>query len=274
MRSPGRVDLVGAVLLSAGLVALLLAISEGRGWGWTSAPVLGLFTAGVVLLVAFTAFESRTRQPLIDVALLRRRVILTSNLAALIIGFGMYGAFTLVPLLAQTPPRAGYGFGASVTQAGLFMLPMAVTMLVASPVAGRIGARTGFTFPLVLACVLGALGFAGYAAGHDHEWVLYGSAAVLGVGVGFAFASLANLVVDAVDAAQTGEATGINTIMRTIGGTLGAQIAATVVISTQAPGAPFPAESGFTLTFVMSAAAMVLAAAAALAGAPRRRRAA
>jgi MFS family permease len=142
---------------------------------------------------------------------------------------------------------------------------MAVTMLFASPVAGRLGAVLGFKLPLVLACVLGATGFVVFAVAHDAPWPLYVGNGIVGVGVGFAFASLANLVVSAVDPRQTGEATGINTIMRTIGGTLGAQIASTIVTSTLVPGTRIPVESGYTTAFTLSAIAMGVATVAALA---------
>ncbi|MFD7465933.1 MFS transporter [Streptomyces tendae] len=264
--SPGRIDWAGVVLLSAGVVALLLAISEGKSWGWTSGGIVGLFVAAVVLLAVFTYAESKVREPLIDLELLRRPAVLTSHITALIIGFGMYGAFTLVPLLAQTPSGAGYGFDASVTEAGLFMVPMAVTMLIASPLAGGIGAALGWKLPLVLACLIGVVGFVLYAGAHDTEWTMYVGSGVLGIGVGFAFAALANLVVSAVDRSQTGEATGINTIMRTIGGSLGAQIAASIVASETIPGTRVPAESGYTTAFVMSAIALGVATLAALAG--------
>ncbi|MFF0425641.1 MFS transporter [Streptomyces sp. NPDC004520] len=264
--SPGRIDWAGVVLLSAGVVALLLAISEGKSWGWTSGGVIGLFLAAVVLLAVFVYAESKVHEPLIDLELLRRPAVLTSHVTALIIGFGMYGAFTLVPLLAQTPSRAGYGFDASVTESGLFMVPMAVTMLIASPLAGRLGAAVGWKLPLVLACLIGVVGFAIYAGAHDTEWTMYVGSGVLGIGVGFAFAALANLVVSAVDRSQTGEATGINTIMRTIGGSLGAQIAASIVVSETIPGTRIPVESGYTTAFVMSAVALGVATLAALAG--------
>ncbi|WP_327370428.1 MFS transporter [Streptomyces sp. NBC_01217] len=265
-RSPGRIDWPGVILLTDGIVALLLTISQGKSWGWGSAGVIGLFTAAVVLLGVFVVMEGRVREPLIDMELLRRPAVATSHVAALIIGFGMYGAFTLVPLLAQTPSKAGYGFDASVTESGLFMVPMAVTMLIASPVAGRLGAALGWKLPLVLACLIGLAGFVVYAVAHDTEWTMYVGSAVLGIGVGFAFAALANLVVSAVDPRQMGEATGINTIMRTIGGSLGAQIAATVVASHVITGTRVPAESGYTTAFTMSAIALGVAAVAALAG--------
>ncbi|AXG82965.1 MFS transporter [Streptomyces paludis] len=265
VRSPGRIDWAGVVLLSAGIVALLLALGQGKSWGWGSARVVGLFVAAVVFLAVLVLVERRLSAPLIDIELLRRPAVAASHVTALIIGFGMYGAFTLVPLLAQTPPEAGYGFGASVTGAGLFMVPMAATMLVASPLAGRIGAAVGFKLPLVLACLIGVAGFSVYAGAHDTAWALYAGSGILGIGVGFAFAALANLVVAAVAPRQTGEATGINTIMRTIGGSLGAQVSASLVASrTLADGVP--AESGYTTAFVMSAIALGVAALAALAG--------
>uniref|UniRef100_UPI002F90B17C MFS transporter n=1 Tax=Streptomyces sp. NBC_01592 TaxID=2975889 RepID=UPI002F90B17C len=266
VRASGRIDWAGVVLLSGGIVALLLAISEGKSWGWASGGVIGLFVGAAALLVVFVYVETKVREPLIDIELLRRPAVLTSHITALIIGFGMYGAFTLVPLLAQTPSKAGYGFDASVTESGLFMVPMAVTMLIASPLAGRIGAARGWKLPLVLACLIGVVGFAIYAGAHDTEWAMYAGSAVLGIGVGFAFAALANLVVSAVDRSQTGQATGINTIMRTIGGSLGAQIAASLVASRTIPGTRVPAESGYTTAFVMSAIALGVATVAALAG--------
>ncbi|MFD9542598.1 MFS transporter [Streptomyces sp. NPDC060022] len=266
VRSPGRIDWAGVVLLSSGIVALLIAISQGRSWGWTSGGIIALFAAAVALLVVFTYVEKKVREPLIDIELLRRPAVLSSHITALVIGFGMYGAFTLVPLLAQTPTEAGYGFGASVTESGLFMVPMAVTMLIAGPLAGRIGAAAGWKLPLVLACLIGVAGFAVYATAHDSEWAMYAGSAVLGTGVGFAFAALANLVVSAVDRNRTGEATGINTVMRTVGGSLGAQIAASLVAARTVPGTRLPAESGYTTAFVMSAIALAVAALAALAG--------
>lgn len=265
-RSPGRIDWAGGLLLSGAVVALLLPISQGSSWGWGSPAVIGLFVAAVVLGAVFVAVERRVQEPLIDIDLLRRPAVATSHVAALIIGFGMYGAFTLVPLLAQTPPEVGFGFGSSVTESGLFMLPMAVTMLVASPLAGRIGAAVGFKLPLVLACLIGVVGFAIYAGGHDSEWAMYVGSGVLGIGVGLAYAALANLVVAAVDSRQVGEATGINTIMRTIGSSLGAQVAASIVASETVPDTTIPAESGYTTTFVMSAIALGAATLAALAG--------
>ncbi|TCK22095.1 MFS transporter [Pseudonocardia endophytica] len=269
IRASASVDWGGGVLLAGGLVAVLLATSEGRSWGWASPATVGLFVLGAVLLVVFGVLQSRLPHPLLDIGLLGRRAVLTANVTALLIGIGMYGAFTLVPQLVETSPQAGYGFGATIGEAGWFIIPMAATMLVASPVAGRLGSRIGFVPVLVLACVIGAAGFVFFAAAATSAWPVYVGSAVLGVGVGFGFASLANLVISAVEPSRTGEATGINTIMRTVGGAVGAQLAATIVAAHTPAGGRTPELSGYTTAFVVSAAALGIAALVAFAGARR-----
>lgn len=266
VRAPGRIDLPGAVLMSAGLVALLLAISRGHSWGWGSPRILGLFAAAGLLLVAFVLLELRVERPLIDVRQLTRPAVLTANLAALIIGFGMFSVFTVLPQFVQTSPAAGYGFGSSVTEAGLFMLPMAATMLVTGPITGAVGPRVGFWATLAVSCVFGVVGYLLFAAAHQHEWTIYLATGVLGIGIGVGFSSLINLIIETVEPRQTGEATGINTIMRTVGGAIGAQAAATVVAANRDAGTGFLAESGYTTAFVVSAVAMAVATLAAVIG--------
>lgn len=264
VRSPGRIDWSGAVLLATALVVLLLAISESRVWdGWMVAV---LAVGAVLALASFAALERRTRSPLVNIGLLRTRAVATANVSALIIGFGMYGAFTLVPQLVQTPASTGYGVGATVTESGLYLLPMAITMLFAGPFAGRIGARGGFKATLALACGIGAIGFAFFAVGGATAWTIATGAGVLGIGIGFAFSSMANLVVASVDPGQTGEATGVNTIVRTLGGSIGAQVASALVAANLIGGTSIPAERGYMIAFVVSAVAMVVAGLVALAG--------
>ncbi len=266
VRSSSRVDWPGAALLTISLAALLLAISEHRTWG--TVPTVALLALALVAGGIFAKIELRTPEPLIQLPLLAKRSVLTANITALIIGFGMYGAFTLVPQFVQTPASAGYGFGASVTESGLFLLPMAATMLIAGPLAGRLGARYGFKAILVLACAIGVVGFLAFAVGHNSAWAIVAGAGVLGIGIGFAFSSLANVVVAAVEPYETGQATAVNTIVRTVGGSIGAQVSAAIVTSTVIAGTATPTESGYTIAFFVSAVAMAAAGCAALA-APR-----
>ncbi len=270
VRAPARIDWGGAALLSGGLATVLLAVSEGNSWGWESGQTVGLLLLGGALLVAWSWYETRVEQPLVDMRMMRRRGVWTTNLTALLVGFGMFGSFILTPQFVQTPEIAGYGFGMTVTQAGLIMLPSTVVMLIAGPVSGWLGTRVGSRVPVLLGTLTASASFLWLAAFHSEVWQMVFGVALLGVGIGLSFAAMANLIVEAVKQSETGVATGMNTIMRTVGGALGGQIAASIVTAHVDAGA-FPAESGYTIAFVMSAVGLLLAFAAALA-IPRERR--
>ncbi len=264
VKSPGRINWLGAALLSSWLVCLLVAFSKAVDWGWTSARFLGLLAAAAVLLVLWVWAELRAPEPLVDMRMLRRRPIWTTNLTGLLIGFGMFGSFILVPQFVETPKASGFGFGASVTQAGLFLVPSTFTMLLSSPIAARLTNRLGPKVPLAIGALITALAFVLLAVQHDEAWHIYLMSALLGAGMGMAFAAMANLIVQAVPPEQTGVATGMNTIMRTIGGSIGGQVTAAVVAA-NISAAGLPQESGFTLAFVVSAGALVIAFLSALA---------
>jgi EmrB/QacA subfamily drug resistance transporter len=274
VRAQARIDWGGAALLSLGLAAVLLGVSEGESWGWESAQTVGVLAGGVVVLAIWTWFETRVDQPLVDMRMMRRRSVWTTNLTALLVGFGMFGSFILTPQFVQTPEAAGYGFGATVTQAGLFMLPSTVVMLIAGPASGWMSNRVGSRVPVLLGTLAAAAGFAWLALFHSDPWQIVFGVALMGLGIGLSFAAMANLIVEAVDPTETGVATGMNTIMRTVGGSLGGQIAASIVAAHVVAGTSYPAESGFTLAFAMSAVGLLLAFGAALAIPRARRRAA
>jgi EmrB/QacA subfamily drug resistance transporter len=259
VKVPAKIDWVGAVLMSVGLAALLLAISQGPSWGWASGRVVGLFVAAAAALVGWVAYEMRVLQPLVDMRMMRRRGVWTTNLASLFIGFGMFGSFILIPQFVQAPPAAGYGFNATVTEAGLILLPATAVMLFAGPIAGWLGARLGSRLPMLMGCALAAAAFALIGFAHAHRWELYIGTALMGAGIGFAFAAMANLIVEAVDPTETGVATGMNTIMRTVGGSFGGQISATIVSAHLIAGTQIAKESGYTTAFFLSAAVLGLA---------------
>jgi EmrB/QacA subfamily drug resistance transporter len=271
VKTPARLDLVGAAGLAVALVCLLLGISEGGTWGWGSARVLGLLAAGAAVLVLWARYEVAAAQPLVDMRMMRLRGVWTTNVTSLFVGFGMFGAYLLLPRLVQTPAAAGFGFGASVSEAGLFLLPSAAAMLFAGPAAGALGARLGARVPLLGGVVIAMLSFVMLAVAHGQRWEIYVASGLNGIGIGLSYAAIATLIVEAVPQAQTGVATGMNTIMRTVGAALGAQIAASVVAAHARPGG-LPAESGYTEAFWMSALVLALGVLSALL-IPRRRRA-
>jgi EmrB/QacA subfamily drug resistance transporter len=258
IKSPGHVNWTGAALLSAWLVCLLVGISEGSTWGWGDPRTIGLILAGVVLTVIWIANEQRSPEPLVDMAMMRIRGVWTVNAAAFLVGAGMYSSFILIPEFAETPRAAGYGFHASVTQAGLFLAPTTVMMLLVSPLAGRLAGRVGSRVPLILGSLATCVAFTFLSISHTQRWHMYVGCAILGVGIALAFASLANLIVEAVRPEQTGVATGMNTVMRTLGGSVGAQIGATIIAGTVVGNAQ-PTEQGFVLAFIAAAAACALA---------------
>jgi EmrB/QacA subfamily drug resistance transporter len=269
VRTPGRLDVLGAGILSVGLVALLLAISKGQSWGWGDARTIGLLTLGVVALIGFVLAELRVKEPLIDMRLMRVRGVWATDVVALVLGFAMFGTFVLVPTLLQLP--AGYGFGKSVSQAGLFLLPTVLMMIVFGPVAGLLDRKFGPKLPMFIGTVLVVLAFVVPAIGHGAIWPVLLSGVLTGAGIGFAFAAMSNAIIEAVPAAQTGEASGVNTIARTIGSSIGTAVIAAIITShTTARG--LPTDAAFTTGFWVCAGVGVLAVAAALALPPAHRR--
>jgi len=267
IKTPSRVDYVGATLMSGGLIAMLVALTEGEHWGWTSGRTLGLAAAAVVLLVAWGIAELHVDEPMVDMRMLARREILFTNLTALIAGFAMFGTFVLVPNFVETPHGLSasiqhavhYGFDASATRAGLYLLPSSFALLFAGPLAGLIGKRTGFKWPLAGGMLLVAIAAGSLAAWHDKPWQILAAMLVLGVGVGFAFAAMATLITEAVRPTETGVATGMNTVMRTVGGVVGGQVGAALLVAHTIPGTSnVPSVDGFKIAFAAAAVAALI----------------
>ena len=264
-RPDARIDWLGAGLLSIALASLLFGLSKANAWGWGDPRVVGLIVGGLAVATFWVWVETKVNEPLVDMRVLRRRPVLMTNITAVLVGFSMFASFLLIPQLAQTPEHYGYGFSASVTGAGLLMLPSTLVMLVAGPFAGRLATRANSRLPLVIGTAVGSLAFIVYAAAHGSEWQVALGGALLGVGIGFSFASMANLVVESVPRDEVGVATGINTIMRSLGGALGAQLVASLLTGKTIAGTAIPTEAAYTDAFIVAAIAAALACAAALA---------
>jgi EmrB/QacA subfamily drug resistance transporter len=278
IRTPSRIDFVGATLLCGGLVCLLLALTEGETWGWTSSRVLGLFAGSAAFFAIWVAAELRVPEPMVDMRMFVHRPVLLTNVCALITGFAMFGTFVLIPNFAETPRDlpaqtarlVHYGFDATATKAGLYLLPSSVTLLFAGPLAGLIGRRTGFKWPLVVGMLFASLSAAMLALWHDHPWQLLAAMPILGVGVGFAFAAMATLITEAVRPTETGIATGMNTVMRTVGGVVGGQVGAAILSAHLIRGTKVPAATGFEIAFAIAAVAALAGAVVAVFVTPPR----
>lgn len=263
IRVPGRVNWVGGALLASGLVAVLVAVSETSTWHWASARTIGCIAAGVVLLALWVRSESTSSEPLVDMRMMRIRGVWTTNLVAGLLGFGMYASFILVPEYVESPSRAGFGFDSSVTQAGLFLVPSTLMMLIASSQTGRLERRLGSKPPLLAGGVLTFTAFALLSFARGERWEVYLASGLIGSGIGLAFASMANLIIENVGPAETGVATGMNTVTRTVGGAFGGAATASVIAGTAG-------SAGYTDAFALCAAALLAGVVAGLA-IPQRR---
>jgi MFS family permease len=259
VRAPGGINWLGALLMSGWLTVGLLGVSYGPTWGWKDPTVLAMFGAAVVLIVLWVWAELRSDTPLVDMTMMRIPAVWTTNLAAVLFGFGLYAMFVTVPQFAQTPLRVGYGFGASVTKSGLYLLPFALAMLVIAPMTGRLSRLVGSKNLLVLGSLFCAACYGVLAVAHGQPWNIFVAAGLLGVGMAFGYSSMSNLIVEAVAQDQTGVATGMNTNIRNIGSALGSGIATSLVLSKVLPDG-FPAEHGYELAFIVCGASLVVAA--------------
>lgn len=261
--TPGRVPATPAVLLAGWLVCLLLPVSQGTVWGWTSWPVLGLLAAALVLVVVWVRVELRVDVPLIDMTMMRRRGVWTANLVGAGVGFGMFSAYGFLPQLLQTPEEVGYGFGASVTESGRLIAPAAVASFLVGFVTAQLVARFGARAVIVTGTLLNVVAFTSIAFFHETAPQLFAAMTVQGIGGGLVFSSLANVVIASVPSHQTGVASGMNANIRTVGGSIGSAVMAAIVTSRTGPSG-FPLERGYTVGFLVLAVAMLLASLAAL----------
>ncbi|AHH18754.1 major facilitator superfamily transporter [Nocardia nova SH22a] len=268
VRPGGRVNWVNATLLTVGITAVLIAVSEGASWGWTSGPTLGLLLGGAAVCALWATAESVSSAPLITVSLMRVRALWTTNITAFLLGAAMFSSTAVYPIFAQLPTGSGFGYGASPLVCGLYMLPYSVAIAVAGALAGRIARRLGFLPALVAGCLTCAAGSGYIAVRYHHPLDMMISLVIFGFGLGTATSALAAVVVHAAPAGRVGETTGMNQVIRMIGGAVGTQVVSTLIAGNRHNG--IPALSGFTQSFLAEAVFLIVAAGAAVLAVPRR----
>lgn len=260
--STDRFDPLGTIGLAAGLVTLLVAISEGASWGWTSTTTLGLFGASVVIFVFFGLWQVHASSPIVDLHTTLRRPVLTTNLASIAVGFALLAMTLVGPQVLELPTQTGYGLGQTMLRTGLWMAPSGLAMMVSAKIAAAIAAKRGPKFTLFVGSVIVACG---YLAGH---WLLgspvqiLGFSVVVSVGVGFAFASLPALINAAVPVCETAAANGINALARSLGTSMSSAVIGAVMagMTTSFLGHELPSLRAFQTALLVAAGAGVVAA--------------
>ncbi len=257
VKMPAEINYRAAGLMTIGISGILLAITETSTWGWGSPKTLGLLALGLVVIVAWVREELRSREPLVDMRMMAIRGVWTTNTVGFLIGVGMYSSFVLLPELVQEPVSSG-GFGASVTVAGLFLLPATIAIVVVGQMAGLLERRIGSRGSLIGGALFALACYVLLVADRSQELEIYVAAGLLGIGIGLSFSAMANLIVQNVSQEQTGVATGMNAVTRTLGGAFGGQLAATLLASNLGASG-IPNSSGFTLSFLMCLIALAAA---------------
>jgi MFS family permease len=260
--SADRLDLLGALGLAAGLVTLLLGISKGGNWGWGSATTAGMFAASIVIFAMFAWWQLRTESPMVDLRTTVKRPVLMTNVASVAIGFAMFALALIAPQILELPVATGYGLGLSMVDAGLWLAPGGLAMMVSSPIASRVAAARGPRFTLSLGCAIIAAAYLGGLMLLGSAWQLCLFNILVSVGVGFAYASLPLLINAAVPMSETAAANGINALARALGTSISSAVVGAVLtgLTISIAGQEFPSLTAFRIGLLIAAGMAVLAA--------------
>ncbi|RMI33699.1 MFS transporter [Nocardia stercoris] len=260
--SSGRFDGLGAVLLGGGLVSLLLPISKGANWGWTSGTTIGLFTTAVVVLLIWGWWELRSPEPLVDLRVTARPQVLVTNLASIAVGVGLYALQLSLPQLMQLPKSLGYGLGQSMIQMGLWMATGGIMMMVVSPIGAKLSAARNPKVTLVIGALVMAAGYGVALPLMGSIWGLLVVNIVVSSGVAFAYGAMPALIMGAVPQSETAAANSFNTLMRSLGTSTSAAVVGAVLaqMTISMDGHNVPTEHGFRTVFLIGSVVCLVAA--------------
>jgi MFS family permease len=262
-RSDGRsrrFDRLGMVTLGAAVVGVSVVLSEGGGWGWTSARSVVIIALSAVMLCLWIVHELKVTDPLIDIRQVRNRSVLTADVSALLIAAAMYLFLPIIIEFVQIPPADGYGFGSSILVSGLVFVPLSIGSFVASRFLAAYTSRFGVRSMIPFGSLMFAVSTLFFVFEHRALWEAFVAAGLAGIGIGFTFAAMPGFVVRAVPAAETGSAIGLYQVLRSIGLSLGSALAAAVLVTFTAPGHTYPSYEGFRVTLIVATALCALTA--------------
>jgi predicted MFS family arabinose efflux permease len=258
-RSGGRFDLPGAAGLATALVCLLLAISKGAEWGWSSPLVLGLLIGSVAVFAAWGVWEWRIPEPLVDLRVSVRPAVLWTNVASVLVGFSMFAGFLVTTQVLQAPVATGYGFGLSLVAAGLVLLPIGAAMTIFSPISARLSRARGARTTVLLGVVALVVGNAAQAMLPQSIALVMLATTVTASGAALAYSAIPLIIMDAVPASETASANSLNALMRMLGtSSCSAVVAAlSAVLVTDVGGHVLPSAGAYTVIFGAASVAAI-----------------
>ncbi|WP_329365365.1 MFS transporter [Streptomyces sp. NBC_00669] len=261
VRAQGKVDWVGAGLLSVGLATLLLGISQGPKWGWTDTYTMTLFAVAALTLVAWVLVELRVAEPIVDIRLSVRRTLFPVYAASFLLGIALFGAQTAAVLFVSSPgDKLGYGFGYDALGIAWLMLPSGVMAFVASLFASRLFKLLGGRAVLAVSGVLMAIGYVFLIEAHDKPWQFVVVNIINGLGVGLALSAMPVLIVESSPQERTSIATGIYNTAKTVGGSVAGAIFAAILTAITFKGTEIPTIHAYTTVWWCCAGVSILVA--------------
>ena len=257
VRTRGTFDVRGAVLLTAALTAVLLALSKGAQWGWSSPLTLGLAASGLLVLGLLVPLQLRTPSPLVDVRVAARPAVLLVNVASVLAGFAMFVNMLITTQFLQLPEATGYGLGLDMLHTGLWMVPNAAAFGLMAPVSAWLIRRAGPQATLIAgAAIMTATYAARVVLSESLVQVVTGSVAV-GIGTAMVYGAMPTLLMRAVPVTETASANGLNVLLRSLGTSTASALtaaAATAWVVTVA-GEDLPSRHGLNVLLGLAAVA-------------------
>ncbi len=224
---PSRIDGRGAVLVSAGMGLLVLGLQQASVWGWSDVKTIGSIVVGVVLLLAFVAWELRIPNPLVELKIFRSRAFAVDNIVLFLLSVCFVPLFFFMSLYAQV------ALGESATNAGLFLLVFFGGFTIAAQWGGRILDARGARPTVVLGCAVAAVGF--YLWGQqvtdlsfNNQWYYI---AIAGAGVGLVLGPVSTDALNRAPRDAYGEVTGITQTVRNFGASIGLAVLGTILLT-------------------------------------------
>lgn len=246
-----HVDWIGAAGLALGLTGMLLAVSRGATWGWTSPRTLAAAVVGVAVLTLWTRWTRRAAVPLVSLQMLQRRPVVIANAASFLTGLGSYLSSLGLTHFVQCPGSQGFGFSASVQEVSLlFLLPGALMGTLSAVVAGRFIERYGARVVVTAGGLAGLLGFVALAWLHSQRWEVMVAGVLTNMYLSLSYGALPAMIIGEVDPGETGVATSLNGTFSKIAGSSAAAVVGALL--TPVTGS-HPLQGAFTAVFVIGA---------------------
>ncbi|MGW5470168.1 MFS transporter [Streptomyces chartreusis] len=263
-----RLDLPGAVLVTAGLATLAFGISQTEAAGWTAPDTVVPLLAGLALIGAFLAVEARTAAPLMPLGLLRVRAVASANAAMFLCGSAMFCMWFFMTLYAQNVLHY------TPLEAGLALVPSSLAVILGSKVAPRLMRGAGPRAVAVAGTLVAAVGF-GWQSMLSVDGGYVTSIMVPGIlmmlGAGLAATPLASLATSGARPEEAGLVSGLVNTSRTMGGSLGLAVMSTIAAArSEGSGAPGALTEGYALVFRTSTVVLLVGAVLMLVWLPRK----